>query len=78
MKGFNADKFSMAVTLKRQFFGLTRREVAEITGLHDVTIGKIERGETLPDLLTFIRVCEWLELDMSQFIIEVKNAKSTD
>lgn len=53
-------------------FGLQQREVAEIIGVNQVTIGKPERGENMPELLTFIRMCDWLQMDMDSFTIERK------
>lgn len=46
--------------------GLTRNELAEITGVHYQTVGYIERGEYNPSLSLALRIAHALEVEVSE------------
>ena len=52
----------------RQGAGLTQREVAERVGIVTEVYGRLERGELLPRLPTFLRVCRALGLDANALL----------
>ena len=43
------------------------REVAKEIGISPATLSRVERGH-LPDLETFSKVCQWLELDPNEVL----------
>ena len=53
------------LTAKRQDRGL--RETASEIGISSATLSRIERGH-LPDLETFRKVCDWLEVDPGEIL----------
>jgi len=70
MKEFNAMKFSLAVRMKRKMHAFSVRELAEITSLSAPTISRIENEEGAPDMVTFARLCNWLEFEPNDFFTE--------
>lgn len=52
----------------RQRAGLTQRDVAERIGIVTEVYGRLERGELLPRLPTFLRVCRALGLDANALL----------
>jgi len=54
------------------------REVAKEVGVSAATLSRVERGK-LPDLETFAKVCEWLEIDPGDVLgIAVRKSESED
>ena len=45
--------------------GLTRQDLATLTGVHYQTIGYLERGEYSPSLALALRIAQELELEVS-------------
>lgn len=54
------------VRSKRGRCGL--REISPIAGISPSTISRIER-KAIPDMTTFLAICDWLEIHPNQFII---------
>ena len=52
----------------RQRAGLTQQEVAERVGIVTEVYGRLERGNLLPRLPTFLRVCQALGLDANPLL----------
>ncbi len=46
------------------------RQVAGEIGISPATLSRVERGK-LPDLATFSRICEWLQVDPAE-VLEIK------
>lgn len=63
----NATLFSKMVKEKRNGMGL--RETAHNIGdVSASTLSRIEKGK-IPDLQTFLRICNWLEVSSDDFVI---------
>lgn len=43
------------------------REVASEIGISSATLSRVERGK-LPDLETFAKICEWLDVDPAEML----------
>lgn len=69
---FNPERFAMAVKLRRKWAGLSRAELCELTGLSTATVQKIEDGSTAPEMATFAKLLNWLELDANDFFTREK------
>jgi putative transcriptional regulator len=54
------------VEAARQKIGLSRAELAELTGVHYQTIGYIERGEYNPSLALALRLATALSSEVSE------------
>ena len=65
--------FSDLVRAKRGRCGL--REAALIVGIAPATISRIERGAT-PDMATFLALCDWLEIEPTEFIKNTTREKN--
>lgn len=70
MRDFNSVKFSLAVKMKRKMCGLTVRELAEVTSLSAPTISRVENEGGAPDMVTFARLCDWLDFEPNDFFTE--------
>ena len=67
----NSEKFAAAVRTRRGENGL-RTAAKEIGGLSAPTLSRVEQGG-VPDLDTFLRLCQWLQEDPSDFMAEASN-----
>jgi transcriptional regulator with XRE-family HTH domain len=56
MASLPADHFGRNLLRRRKQMGLSRNELGELTELHRVDIGAIERGERFPRLDTILKV----------------------
>lgn len=54
-------------TLRERRGDLGIREVAAKIGVSPATLSRVERGK-LPDLATFKKICDWLELDPAEIL----------
>ncbi len=72
MATFDAVRFSVAVQMKRKMCNLSTKELGEITSLSSATISRIEQEEYAPEMVTFLRLCDWLDLEPQQFFKKVK------
>jgi transcriptional regulator with XRE-family HTH domain len=72
----NTDLLASAIKTKRGKKGL-RDTAAQIDGVSPATLSRIELGN-LPDVETFIKICNWLGVSTDTFIIgpSKKTAKS--
>lgn len=64
---FDNQKLAAMVRAKRDKQGL-RATAAEISGVSPATLSRIEQGN-VPDLATFLRLCEWLDVTTEEFVI---------
>ncbi len=48
------------------------REVSPMIGISPATISRIER-KVIPDMATFLAICDWLEIHPNQFITNTKH-----
>jgi transcriptional regulator with XRE-family HTH domain len=60
---------------RRQFLGLTLKEVADEAGLSVGFISQIERGITLPSLSSLVSVCHVLKSDVGNFLTQPRGDK---
>lgn len=72
MRQFNLTKLAMAVKIKRQMLEFSQRELGEIIGVSPATIMNLESENTTPDMVTFIRVCDWLGFEPNDFFTKNK------
>lgn len=68
-------KFVAMLKTKRGERGL--REVAqEIGEISASTLSRLENGK-IPDMDTFLRVCDWMKIDPSQFLVRTEVGNPT-
>ncbi len=60
------DPLFNCIESQRTRLGLSRNELAELTGVHYQTIGYIERGEYNPSLALALRISKALGAEVSQ------------
>jgi transcriptional regulator with XRE-family HTH domain len=58
-----AEKVGRKIRIQRHKFGITQEELADKTGLHVSTIGRIERGEINTPLQTLNKIAGALKLN---------------
>jgi transcriptional regulator with XRE-family HTH domain len=59
---------SKAVKAKRAASGRTLAAVAPEVGLSFATLARIERKEKMPELLSYIKLCRWLDVPLEHFV----------
>ena len=52
--------------------GLSRYQLAKLTGLHPSTIGLIERGRRNPSLFVILKLADSLEIDIAELLNRIK------
>jgi len=62
---------------KRSEKGLTQAEVAQKVGISTQHYSRLERGEYVPGLQTFLKIAEVLDFDTSEFNIKSNNQISS-
>ncbi|MBL1232570.1 MAG: helix-turn-helix transcriptional regulator [Flavobacteriales bacterium] len=67
-------KFSEMIKSKRGSTGL--RALATEIGISASTLSRVEQGN-LPDIDTYLRLCNWLEVSSDFFTLENKNIDSS-
>lgn len=73
MAKINIEKFAQLVKNKRGKTNL--RDIAnEIGNVSISTLSRIEQGK-IPDLSTFIKICEWLEVTPNEFALNTEKKK---
>jgi len=65
--------FIARIKAKRGDMGL-REAAAEIGEISASSLSRIENGK-LPDMETFLRICDWLEVDSSTFLTLASDAE---
>ncbi len=70
----NTEKLSRLVKVKR--VGKSLREVTNEIGVSPSTLSRVERG-SLPDVDTFLALCNWLEVAPREFFTNGENQIST-
>lgn len=61
---------SRAIDGRCAYRGISLRDAAEEMSVSASTLTRIRKGR-LPDVHGFVRICNWLSMDMSAFIEEV-------
>lgn len=65
---FRATDFAIAVKTRRVIYlDIGLREAAAEIGISFATLSRIENSK-IPDLLTYAKVCKWLNVDMNLFL----------
>lgn len=59
------EELGKLITRKRQGRGI--RAAAAEAGVSHATLSRVENGH-MPDLMTFARICQWLEVDPGDFL----------
>lgn len=74
----NCDKTYIAKKIReaRKKNGLTQEELAERADIGTKQISRIEIGQFYPSLITFFRIADILNLDLSDFVTQKPTEKS--
>jgi len=56
------------VRFHRQELGLSQEDIADLAEMHVTNLGKIERGQSNPSLVTIIRVSGVLDVDPAELV----------
>jgi transcriptional regulator with XRE-family HTH domain len=56
------------VRFHRQELGLSQEDIADLAEMHVTNLGKLERGQSNPSLVTIIRVSGVLDIDPSELV----------
>jgi len=74
MKTFNAKNIGNLIRSERKKLGLTQGEIADKIGVTMQHYSRIERGEYIPSLPTFLRIKNFFKLETS-ILYEVEKNK---
>ncbi len=74
MPKLNSELLASAIKTKRGKKGL-REAAEEIDGVSSATLSRVELGK-LPDVETFIKICNWLGKSADTFIVDAKQKVS--
>lgn len=69
MKEISAQEIGHIVKNYRKQAGLTQFELAELIGIDDKQIGKIERGIHYPSVPTFLKMLKVLQISVDKFYL---------
>ncbi len=69
-------EFGKNLRIARLIKGYSMERLAEIANLNPTHIGKIERAEMSPTLLTILSLLEALDVDFNSLITYRKNSKN--
>jgi len=61
----NLDRLAGAIRARRGSNSL--KTVEEESGIPASTINRVEKADSTPDLSTFTRLCDWLDMPMDYF-----------
>lgn len=67
MDKISAQKIGMIIKNSRKQAGFTQFELAELVGIEDKQIGKIERGVHFPSVPTFLKMLKVLQINIDKF-----------
>jgi transcriptional regulator with XRE-family HTH domain len=70
----NSELLASAIKTKRGKMGL-RDTAIQIGGISPATLSRVELGN-LPDVETFIKICNWLGVSTETFIVDAKASKT--
>ncbi|MDP0264523.1 helix-turn-helix transcriptional regulator [Glaesserella parasuis] len=66
-----------AITKYRQASGLTQAQLAEILGISNDAVSRMERGKTIPTVLRLLELSEIFHCEVADLVTESSN-RSTD
>lgn len=69
--------FGLAVRIAREQAGLTQQELSERSGVHSVSLSKLERGAAEARLLTMEALAQALSLTLSDLLRRAEGLQST-
>lgn len=67
MNEISAQKIGIIIKNSRKQAGFTQFELAELVGIEDKQIGKIERGVHFPSVPTFLKMLKVLQINIDKF-----------
>ena len=73
MKNLNLKNIGSLIKAKRKEMGYTQSELADKVGISAQHCSRIERGEYIPSLQTFLVIVEVLNLDISKLQLKDNN-----
>ncbi len=72
MENFSAQKTGELIKFYRKKTGITQFELAELVGIDEKQIGKIERGVHYPSVPTFLKIIKVLKINIEKFYTDNK------
>ena len=76
MKILSAAKLSETVSELRNQKKLTQAKLGELTGLHRIMIGRIEREDFIPSVLQLEALAEALGFEITEMFVEKESSQS--
>lgn len=76
MSNVNKVYVGKIIRLKRKNLGLKQSELAEIIGISEKHLSKIETGKNFPALDNFFKMTEILKLSLNDFVIDNIDVKN--
>lgn len=70
------DYIAKKIRLERKKANLTQLELAEKVGISAKQLSRIEIGEFMPSLITFLKIINVLKIDIENFGVIVKNKEN--
>jgi len=70
---FDGLLFRTHLKVWRRMHGFTVQDVINATGIARSTYTFYEAGDRAPDLAHFSRLCQMMDVDATEFFVEVKN-----
>lgn len=70
--------FREIIVLERKLKGLTQQELADMIGVSRTSLNTYERGKAVPNLNTFKKLCNALDLSVSDLVTKWNQAKNID
>ncbi len=67
----------LAISKYRQASGLTQAQLAEILGISNDAVSRMERGKTIPTVLRLLELAEIFQCEVADLITETSN-RATD
>ena len=61
-------RFAQNMKASREAKGISQEKLAEYAKLHRTYIGSVERAEKIPSLVTIVKICKALNVDITDLI----------
>lgn len=61
-------RFAQNMKAYREAKGISQEKLAEYAKLHRTYIGSVERAEKIPSLVTIVKICKALNVDITDLI----------
>jgi len=69
-KYFDGKSFAIDIFKKRRLVGqINLRQCAYLIGVSYTTLSRLENNRQVPDIETYVKICEWLKTPIKTYII---------